>query len=94
MKFRKKPVVIEAEQWLPCRTQDGEYTQEMPYPPAPHHVLKRRLWVWGGWQIRTPDGWVNIAPYDWIVCGVRDDWYPCKNDIFKATYDPVADHVP
>jgi len=93
-KYRKKPVVIEAEQWLPCGGNDwnrmaARASMEMPYPPAPHRVLRRRWWR--GWQIKGPDGWVNLAPFDWVICGVRDDWYPCKPDIFKATYDLVEE---
>ena len=79
MKYRKKPVVIEAWQWV------GNL-KEMPIPPAPSSVLKRRR---GGWKIATPDGWVNISPYDYIICGVSNDWYPCKPDIFKQTYEEV-----
>jgi len=79
-KYRKKPVVIEAEQWLPT---DGA-TGAMPHPPAPDDVLKQDG---DKWLIRTIEGWLELTPRDWIITGVQGERYPCKPDIFDATYD-------
>ena len=91
MKFRKKPVVIEAEQWVGCRRYDGmNVTIEMPIPPVPHNLLRKR-WTWRGrrWQIKTLEGWYSLTPNDWIINGVIGEFYPCKPDIFEQTYEKV-----
>ena len=82
-KYRKKPIVIEAEQWLP--TAGGG--TDMPHPPAPDDVLKHED---GKWSIRTIEGWLELTPRDWIITGVQGERYPVKPDIFDATYEAVA----
>ena len=87
MKFRKKPVVIEAIQYNPhvnCaevaaflgQTHDDKYCREA-----------------GGnlsWVIHTMEGDMECSPGDWIIKGIKGEFYPCKPDIFDATYEPVA----
>lgn len=41
-----------------------------------------------GW-IETLEGGHNVCPGDWIITGVKGEFYPCKPDIFEATYEPV-----
>lgn len=43
-----------------------------------------------GW-IDTREGGHIVCPCDWIITGVKGERYPCKPDIFAATYDPVAE---
>jgi len=78
-KFRKKPVVIEAVQWM-----GGEQI-----PPAPHSLL-RETWT-KHWDLQTLEGWYRLTPLDWIICGVKGEFYPCKPDIFEATYEAVEE---
>lgn len=81
-KFRKKPVVIEANQWFPEGTtvkgvhweqrsgDDGEYL--VPYVITVH---EQRAY---------------LAPGDWVLPEPKPDrFYPCKPDIFVATYEPA-----
>lgn len=86
-KFRKKPVVIEAVQWLPV---EGSET-EMPVPPVPSAMLRRSNYAPGTWEISTLEGWLKLTPGDWIITGVKGERYPCKPDIFEATYDKAED---
>lgn len=44
-------------------------------------------------QIKTLEGNHCVSPNDWIIKGIKGELYPCKPDIFEATYD-VADDVP
>lgn len=44
-----------------------------------------------GW-IDTLEGGHRVCPGDWIITGVQGERYPCKPDIFAATYEPVDDH--
>lgn len=80
-KFRKKPIVIEAEQFIP----DG---------PVPDGVI---LWKDAGviprdmsfGYIDTLEGQMHVMANDWIITGVNGEKYPCKPDIFEKTYEPV-----
>jgi len=71
MKFRKKPVVIEATQWF-----------EMGDHPAVRFgkFTKRPL-------IDTLEGEHYVLPGDWIITGVKGEHYSCKPDIFEMTYE-------
>lgn len=85
MKFRKKPVVIEAIQIPESGTMLGE-----PF----FNFLKDadvEFNVNGSIDINTEEGIMRGSPHDWIIKGVKGEFYPCKPDIFAATYDPVDD---
>lgn len=81
MKFRKKPVVIEAYQF-----RRGFFKGKTPLEfknavcrcgnvdlPRPH--------------IHTLEGTHYIIVGDWIIKGIKGEFYPCKPDIFEATYE-------
>ena len=76
--YRKKPVVIEAEQFHP---------DQKPWPPGVE--VERRFAGTTGFRINTLEGWYAVTPDDWIITGIKGEKYPCKPDIFEATYDPV-----
>ena len=40
-------------------------------------------------QIETLEGVMTVSPGDWVIKGVNGELYPCKDDIFKKTYDKV-----
>lgn len=42
-----------------------------------------------GW-IDTREGGHRVCPGDWIICGVKGEYYPCKPDVFEATYELVT----
>ena len=77
MKFKKKPVVIEATQWF----KDGDHPA-VRKPPV--------NWDAGdnGW-VDTLEGGHVVTPGDWIITGVKGEHYPCKPDIFEMTYERV-----
>jgi hypothetical protein len=81
MKFRKKPVVIDAFQWVP----NG------PVDAVPLWFTSRSCWdiTAGVLTIRTLEGDMTVGAGDWIIRGVKGELYPCKPDIFAATYDPA-----
>ena len=81
MKFRKKPVVIEAEQWHPGKEVEGvEYPLKDKKPSS-------LVGEYG--YIDTLEGGHYVTPGDWIITGVQGEKYPCKPDIFEATYEKV-----
>ena len=94
MKFRKKPVVIEAVQWT------GENLAEVLQFTGKHdkfnewfenfkdyenHVAKDGH----TFKIFTLEGTMLASSGDWIIRGVKGEHYPCKPDIFQATYEPA-----
>jgi hypothetical protein len=98
MKFRKKPVVVEAfqithetresnqdwpqwlhEAWQLPMSRPGSVTCEK-YPDSDG---KDRL------VVVTLEGRMLVDFGDWIIQGVKGELYPCKPDIFAATYEPV-----
>jgi hypothetical protein len=79
MKFRKKPVVIEAVQY------DGSNASEIGVFVGDAYVDGRRVPV-----IRTLEGDMSVTSGDWVIRGVQGEFYPCKPDIFDATYEPVS----
>ncbi len=82
-KFRKKPVVIEAVQWM------GENVEEV----GVFFEQSDREWGRRGdvWSIITLEGTMDANVGDWIIKGVKGEFYPCKPDIFEQTYEPVDD---
>jgi len=78
MKFRKKPVVIEAVQWFKIGDHPAVTTCQNP--------VTGRLMKTHGW-IDTLEGGHIVSPGDWIITGVKGEHYPCKPDIFEMTYE-------
>lgn len=108
MKFRKKPVVIEATQWFkngdhPKDNSDrmrpelasceGEVVRYFRHPDVSGTNIcahcDQEMYV-HGW-IDTLEGGHIVCPGDWVITGVKGERYPCKPDIFAATYEPEAD---
>jgi hypothetical protein len=122
MKYRKKPVVVEATQWW----KNGDHPDDYSEPRVVFEggdikttlgeEARRRGWegrvvryfrhpsVPGqrqcnhcrcimhehGW-IDTPEGGHIVCPGDYVITGVKGERYPCKPDIFDATYEPVKE---
>jgi len=99
MKFRKKPVVIEAVQLLWTNWSEmcehagvGKLAEGKPEgcwvddAGNPHDTPNGdRI----GLRIPTLEGVMLAVEQDWIIRGVKGELYPCKPDIFEATYEPV-----
>ncbi len=86
--YRKKPVVVEA-----VRFDGTSFTADSIVAwaagPVRGHVMgtPQRLVL----TIDTLEGRMNAEAGDWIIRGVQGEFYPCKPDIFDATYEPVDD---
>lgn len=80
-KFRKKPVVIEAFQVVNdhCPQWFVDEIGKSVGGTAGTNV----------WRIKTLEGDMIASPGDWIIRGVKGELYPCKPDIFAATYEPA-----
>ena len=84
MKFRKKPVVIEAMLYTGANFLDVMRWAEALAGPQGWSVSAEQL------SINTLEGSMCADKGDWIICGVKSEFYPCKPDIFAATYDLVG----
>ena len=88
MKFRKKPVVIEAVQVTPEMIRNFG-----PFPQwaLPHLEGERTEKINGSEVVfvRTLEGAMRVSPGDFLICGVKGEVYPIKPDIFAATYEAV-----
>lgn len=84
--FRKKPVVIEAHQWDPTDALTSLPAWLAAYVSANPTLFDELV---GAMGIRTLEGTRMAEPGDWIIRGVKGEMYPCKPDIFAATYEPV-----
>jgi hypothetical protein len=77
MKFKKKPVVIDAEQFWEHSVNGwplGVY-KDSDSPT--------------GFAIDTLEGSYHVTESDWIITGVKGEKYPCRADIFEQTYEPA-----
>jgi len=82
--WRKKPIVIEAFRW----TGDDEQTEDPIW--IVQAIKDGKAWFsfkTGQFMIATLEGNHAANPGDWIIKGVQGELYPCKPDIFAATYE-------
>ncbi len=80
MKYRKKPVVIEAFRFRIQNIPDwfmDEVSRNLIITHEDHCL------------ITTLEGVMTANKGDWIIRGIKGEIYPCKSDIFEATYEPV-----
>ena len=82
-KFRKKPIVVEAEQFFP----DKEPWPEGVFKVGGVLPGERMSDLW--FRIKTLEGELRVKAGDWIITGVKGEKYPCKPDIFDETYEAV-----
>ncbi|WHL17642.1 hypothetical protein [Stenotrophomonas acidaminiphila] len=95
--YRKKPVVIEAMQFHGSKDSANQVLAWMGW----HSADARRASMVrpeDGILISTLEGEMLAASGDWIIRGVQGEFYPCKPEIFAATYEFVGElgepHVP
>ena len=79
MKYRKKPVVVEAVQW-----NSNNHKEVIDF-------AENKIWfdALGNIWIATLEGDMVAKKGDYIIKGVQGEYYPCKPDIFKETYEEL-----
>ena len=94
--YRKKPVVIEAVQWTGENLREVIAFTDGPPETKSHHAgmmweqyedLVRK----DGRKIYTLEGKMDASPGDWIIKGVKGEFYPCKNDVFVISYEAAEE---
>lgn len=89
MKFRKKPVIIEAVQFTGKTEPIREFMKGGPPITFGMDAEGNVMSV----IINTLEGEMTGSIGDWIIKGVKGEFYPCKPDIFEQTYEPVEGEV-
>lgn len=76
-KYRVKPAVIEAQQWMGLGSN---------VPGVEEHKLRDDLTMA---TVKTPSGYSNIKPGDWVIRTEDRDYYVCEDRVFRAIYERV-----
>ena len=84
-KYRKKPVIVEASQWL----KHGDHPAVSKYNATGECNKCARDNAEHGWVDTLESGHV-VCPGDWIITGVKGECYPCKPDVFEKTYEKIS----
>lgn len=93
-KFRKKPVVVEAIQWTGSNLEEirNFVGSDLIEDYMEFFDIKRTLnKMLVDIAIDTLEGTMRVDYGDYIIKGVKGEFYPCKSDIFLATYEEVAE---
>ena len=93
-KFRKKPVVIEAIKWTGNNLKEilkfqGQSVTTPDYQTQDRFYDYEKSIKENGLIIKTLEGQHIATIDDWIIKGIQGEFYPCKPDIFKATYEKI-----
>ena len=81
MKYRKKPVVVEAVKYDKSHIGKAlDFCSELRYNPHDNE-----------YYIQTLEGAMKVSDGDYIIKGVKGEFYPCREDIFLQTYEEVAE---
>jgi hypothetical protein len=84
--YRKKPVVIEAIQWTGKNMKEiREFSDNKIF--FQKSVVDNEVIL----VINTLEGQMRAEKDDWIIKGVKSEFYPCKPDIFEMTYEMIKD---
>lgn len=86
MRYRKKPVVIDAVQWCGVVKDFLNWASQFLADPTTFELGEDEVL-----KVKTLEGEMTAQIGDWIIRGVKGEYYPCKPDIFKATYEPVEE---
>lgn len=91
MKYRKKPVVIDAMQFE-TNNEAGSPQMDAVCIWANQGRAPEQGYCWHNGTnifVQTLEGMMRADVKDWIIRGIKGELYPCKPDIFEATYEVV-----
>ena len=84
--YRKKPIVIEAHQFDGSIEHKRRLEEDFGVTTIDSRAYRGKLTAW---RIGTLEGPHEVTVGDWIIRGVKGEFYPCKPDIFSMTYEAV-----
>jgi hypothetical protein len=88
--YRKKPVVIQAKQFESLEIWRATTAQPWHQIVCDRDDVPTIVKVL---HVHTLEGFHEVTPGDWIIQGVKGEFYPCKPDIFELTYEPVYEEI-
>lgn len=88
MKYRKKPVVVEAKQFLGTWESWDEINYWITRSWLEEQTIVENI-DWTTYEIKTLEGVITASAGDFIIKGVQGEFYPCKPDIFEQTYELI-----
>jgi len=84
MRYRKKPVIIEALQWTGTNIKEVmQFAEDMIYIHGSGEDIKL--------CVKTIEGTEFLKHGDYIIKGTKEEFYPCKPDIFEMTYEKLME---
>ena len=91
-KYRKKPIIVEAVKWTGLNLEEIKnfVDESLLYNICDGAWEVGEAPVVVDMQIRTLEGNMSVSVGDYIIKGVQGEFYPCKPDIFKETYETVS----
>jgi hypothetical protein len=75
---RKKPVVVQAMQYTGDNIADLREWADVTWSDT-----------YGAWAVVTLEGEMKLEPGCYVICGLQGEFYPCRQDIFEASYEPA-----
>ena len=84
-RFTKRPVTIEAIQFLDTHENLCDLSEFMPDPLVVDYAFPNDPLL----NIETLEGVMSAKVGDWVIKGLKGEFYPCKPDIFEASYIPA-----
>lgn len=90
MKYRKRPIEIQAiraSEALRCARHDW---YQLPDWIVQAYDACDLLFLSDQIEIKTLEGTMTARRDDWIICGIKGELYPCRDDIFRETYEAVT----
>jgi hypothetical protein len=102
MKYRKKPIIIEAMQFPDSGPEQGDVSRWIEANAGKLNLYDGQIeshittstqatWRWSCASIDTLEGSMIVNIGDWIIKGIKGEFYPCKPDIFEATYEAAEE---
>lgn len=83
--YAKRPVVIQAEQWFGVKAVAEARIMPLTPEDTVCDICGKPNNAHG--SIKTLEGDMRVCPGDWIIRGIKGEYYSCKPDIFEATYE-------
>jgi len=89
MKYRKKPIEIEAIKWNKYKDHSAvrHFRDSKGAGESLCKICNKKMYF-HGW-IKTLEGGHIVCPGDYIITGIKGEFYPCKPDIFEKTYEKL-----
>ena len=87
-RYRKKPIVVVASQWNKLGDHEEVVLHAAGNPQESCLSCHKPMGAHG--NLLTLEGLMLVCPGDWIIKGIRDEFYACKPDVFEITYEMVS----